>query len=187
MNFRKFASIGIATGLFSSWIAIEHLKNPPQTLANSSLLEFRWDNSSKYKKLYYSQSSKNKRDRSTYYLVIKPGESRTALLKLKVTFPSYFDAKISPKKLTLCKVNVGGMLAKTKCIEKIPAIFEVSKDQSYVEVFPDAPIPSDEAYAMVMKIFNPSSSGMFQLNALGQSPGDVPISSYIGSWSIDIQ
>ena len=38
-----------------------------------------------------------------------------------------------------------------------------------------------------MKIFNPSKQGMFQINALSQSPGDMPISRYIGSWSIDIR
>ena len=78
------------------------------------------------------------------------------------------------------------MLSRTKCIEKIPAVFEVNQTQTSIDVFPDQPIPVGESYAVVMKIFNPNQSGMFQFNALGQPPGDIPISRYLGSWSIDI-
>ena len=184
---KNFRSVILRAGLFSSFLVIGYIGSSSNAFANSSLLEFRWNDSSNYKKLYYWQSAREPRARSTYYFVMKPADRKTAILKLKVTVPSYFKAKISPKKLALCKVQVGGMLAKTKCDKKVPAIFEVAKDQSYFEVFPDSPIPSDgDAYAVVMKIFNPTSAGMFQLNAMAQSPGDVPISSYIGSWSIDI-
>ena len=84
---------------------------------------------------------------------------------------------------------MGGMLEKTRCIEKIPAVFEVNKDEkTSISVFPNQPIPADkEGYAVVMKIFNPSKAGMFQVNALSQSPGDMPISRYIGSWNLDIR
>ena len=37
-----------------------------------------------------------------------------------------------------------------------------------------------------MNVFNPTKSGMFQFNALAQAPGDVPVSGYLGSWSVDM-
>ena len=40
---------------------------------------------------------------------------------------------------------------------------------------------------LVMKIFNPDSTGMYQFNALAQAPGDIPMAGYLGSWSIDIE
>ena len=78
------------------------------------------------------------------------------------------------------------MLSKTKCIQKIPAVIEVAKDQSSVEIFPDTPVNLGSSYAVVMKIFNPTKAGMFQLNALAQPTGEIPIGTYLGSWNIDI-
>ena len=84
-------------------------------------------------------------------------------------------------------MRLGGMLEKTKCIEDIPAVFEVDSKQTSIDVFPDRPIPADNtSFAVVMKIFNPDKSGMYQFNALAQAPGDVPMAGYMGSWNIDI-
>ncbi len=174
------AGIIISAGVFSEGLFVKNAYSYP------SLLEFRWENSRDYRKLYYKQGSKERRDRSTYYLVIKPNDRKTSILKLSVTVPEYFDANISSKKIHLCEATVGGMLAKTKCIKKLPAVIEVNKSQTNIDIFPDQPIPVGGTYAVVMKIFNPSRSGMFQFNALAQPPGDIPISRYIGSWSIDI-
>ncbi len=153
------------------------------------MLEFRWEQDANYKKLYYYQSSKEKRARSTYYFVIKPKNRKTAILKLTINFPEHFDSKVKTRKLKLCRLQIGGMLERTRCKEEIPAVFEVKKDKkTTIEVFPNQPIPVDkEGYAVVMKVFNPSKVGMFQINALSQSPGDMPISRYIGSWNIDIR
>tara|TARA_Y100001968_G_scaffold322240_1_gene357962 strand:+ start:326 stop:916 length:591 start_codon:yes stop_codon:yes gene_type:complete len=160
-----------------------------EVISAPASLEFRWDqDNGPYKKLYYTQSSSEKRDRSTYYLVMKSRHRKTGILKLSITFPDHFDSVLTEKKFKLCKIQIGGMLEKTKCKEYIPADFEVNENQTAVEVFPDEPIPvSKDSYAIVMKIFNPTRSGMFQINATSQSPGDLPISLYLGSWNIDIK
>ncbi len=186
INSRKLAAVtGIGAGLIATGMAIETLN--ASSLKAGSLMEFRWDSSGNYKKLYYWQSSSEKRDRATYYLTIREKDRNAAILKLSITIPDYFDAKIKPKKLSLCKIQLGGMLSKTKCIERIPAVFEVAKDSSEIDIFPSQPIPAEGHFAIVMKIFNPSSAGMFQFNALAQAPGDVPMAGYLGSWNIDIQ
>ncbi len=183
---RNFAVIGITAGLLCTSELFSVNKQGHRALATPSLLEYRWNNSNNYKKLYYWQSSKQRRDRSTYFLVLRPNDRKTAILKLKITIPKYFDAKITPKKLSLCRASLGGMLSRTKCEETIPATFEVSKDNGAIEVFPEKPIPVKSTYAVVMRIFNPNQTGMFQLNAMAQSPGEIPITGYLGSWSIDI-
>ena len=180
----KLAFLGLSIGIAGSSLLIEGISNREATAA-PSFFEYRWDGSSKYKRLYYYQSSKEKRDRSTYYLVMKPRDRKTAILKLTIGLPEYFNANITPKKFSLCRISLGGMLTKTKCIEKIPAIFEVS--QTKIEAFPTQPISTEGAYAVVMKIFNPDSAGMYQFNALAQAPGDVPMAGYLGSWNIDIE
>ena len=159
--------------------------------SNPSFLEFRWEDTGPYKKLYFTQSASGRREKSTYYLVLKGNNRRTGILKLTINLPKYFDSTVKVNKLNLCKVQVGSMVTKTKCKETIPAVFEVTqgkKGTKTIEVFPNNPIPSDkDSYAVVMKIFNPSGNGMYQMNAIAQSPGKLPVSTYIGSWSIDIR
>ncbi|HGY5534373.1 MAG TPA: DUF2808 domain-containing protein [Prochlorococcus sp.] len=178
---------GLTAGLISTSVMLEGIQPPKaQAQGTPSLLEFRWENSTDYKKLYYWQSSTIRRDRSTYYLMLKPKDRKTAILKLTITVPDYFNAKITSDRLSLCLVNLGGMLSRTRCKEQVPAIFEVSEDQTSIDVFPESPIPTGNTYAVVMKIFNPTKRGMFQFNALAQAPGDVPMGGYLGSWLIDI-
>ena len=122
-----------------------------------------------------------------YFLMLKPKDRKSAILKLSITVPEYFNAKIKPSRVSLCRMQLGGMLARSRCKETLPAVIEVNETQTAIEVFPEAPIPTGGTYAVVMKIFNPSNSGMFQFNALAQAPGDVPVAGYLGSWLIDIE
>jgi len=151
-----------------------------------ALLEFRWDGSKDYKKLYYVQSSTAQLERAEYYFMLRPKDRKTAILKLSISVPSYFNARIKPKNLSLCKMKLGGVLSRSRCDEVLPAVFEVNEKQTAIEVFPDTPIPTGGTYAVVMNIFNPNSQGMYQFNALAQAPGDVPVAGYLGSWLIDI-
>ena len=160
---------------------------PPLALANTpSLLEFRWDGSKDYKKLYYVQSSSQQLERAEYFFMLRPKDRKTAILKLSISVPSYFNARIKPKNLSLCRMKLGGVLSRSRCKEVLPAVFEVNEKQTAIEVFPDTPIPTGGTYAVVMNIFNPNSQGMYQFNALAQAPGDVPVAGYLGSWLIDI-
>ena len=163
------------------------LIKPAAAQNTPALLEFRWDSDNDgYRKLYYVQSSSRRRDRSEYYFMLRKKDRKTAILKLSITVPSYFNTSIRPKNLSLCKMDMGGVLSRSKCKEVLPAVFEVNEKQTAIEVFPDTPIPTGGTYAVVMNVFNPSDPGMFQFNALAQAPGDVPISGYLGSWLVDI-
>ncbi len=182
---KKITSWGLAAGIICSGGVFAGFKTEVAN-ATPSLIEFRWDSSKNYRKLYYYQSSSRKRVRAKYFLVLRPKDRKTAILKLTITAPEHFNATIKPRKISLCRMQLGGMLTKTKCLEKIPAVIEVSEDQKTIEVFPDKPVSIEGSVAVVMKIFNPGKRGMFQFNALVQAPGDVPMSGYVGSWNIDI-
>ena len=180
---------GIATaGLLAAAPLMDTLRPAAvQAQGTPALLEFSWENSKDFKKLYYFQSSTVPRDRAEYFLMLKPKDRKSAILKLSITVPEYFNAKIKPSRVSLCRMQLGGMLARSRCKETLPAVIEVNETQTAIEVFPEAPIPTGGTYAVVMKIFNPSNSGMFQFNALAQAPGDVPVAGYLGSWLIDIE
>ncbi len=183
---RLLAGAGTAAALLMG----STLSGMPEQIAHAqgtpSLLEFRWDTDRDYRKLYYYQTSNIDGDRSEWFLTLREKDRKTAILKLTVTVPDYFDSKLKPHRMRLCRTTVGGMMSRSKCLEEIPAVIKVTEDQAAIEVFPDTPLPSDADYSLSIKLFNPQGKRMYQFNALVQAPGDVPMSGYRGSWLIDV-
>ena len=81
--------------------------------------------------------------------------------------------------------EVGSALSRTRCNKTIPATVELASDGKTLEIFPESPVPPDQAIGVVFPVYNPGS-GMYQFNALAQAPGDVPMAGYLGSWVIEI-
>ena len=180
------SSVAVAGGLALLGGLAGLNSRPAMSQGTSGLLEFRWDSGKDYRRLYYYQTSTIANDRSEWYLTLREKDRKTAILKLTVTVPDYFDSKLKPQRMALCKVTKGSMLSRTKCLEEVPATIEVNDNQTAIEVFPDQPVPIDGDYALRIKMFNPQGSRMYQFNALVQAPGDVPMSGYRGSWLVDM-
>ena len=192
MLFNRTAAAGTAMaaalGLAGIGAALAPITAPTAARAQGTpgLVEFRWDNTKDYRKLYFFMTDTARLKRSEYYLILKPKDRKTAILKLTVGIPKSFDVDIQPKNVQLCYMKEGGMLARTRCEKQIPAVVEVSKDGTAVEIFPETPVPVGKTIGVYLNIFNPFNAGMYQFNALAQAPGDVPISGYLGSWLIQI-
>ncbi|KGG20781.1 DUF2808 domain-containing protein [Prochlorococcus marinus] len=181
---KKSFFIGFSTFLFGTGSSIL----APQTSASPGFFEHQWDPEPGYKRLKYYQSSSERNERSTYYLFLKGNDRKEDIKKLTIAIPDYFEARIKTKKLNLCKVKVGGYTARTRCLENIPSLIEVNDKQTIIDIFPEKPIPfNKDNYALVMKIFNPRKRGMFQFRALSQNADEIPISTYLGTWNIDVQ
>ena len=162
----------------------------PKSSASPGFFEYQWDPEPGYRRLKYYQSSSESLDRATYYFFLRGKERKDNIIKLTLKVPDYFEAKINSDKLSLCKVRVGGYQGRTSCLENVPSVIEVSDNQTSIEIFPERPIPRNkDSYAVVMKIFNPRKEGMFQFQALSQSqqPGEIPISTYLGTWNVSVQ
>ena len=183
-TFKKSFFIGFSAVLFGTGASIL----APQTSASPGFFEYQWDPEPGYKRLKYFQSSSERNDRSTYYFFLRGKERKEDIEKLTIAVPDYFEAKIKTKKLSLCKVKVGGYTERTRCLENIPSLIEVNDKQTIIDIFPEKPIPfNKDNYAIVMKIFNPRKRGMFQFRALSQNADEIPISTYLGTWNIDVQ
>ena len=183
-TFKKSFFIGFSAFLFGTGASIL----APQSFASPGFFEYQWDPEPGYKRLKYYQSSSERNERSTYYFFLRGKERKEDIEKLTIAVPDYFEAKIKTKKLNLCKVKVGGYTERTRCLENIPSLIEVNKQQTSIEIFPEKSIPNNkDNYAVVMKIFNPRKRGMFQFKALSQKGRDIPISTYLGTWNIDVQ
>ena len=69
--------------------AVLPLSTPPAVAQNTpSLLEFRWDSDSGYRKLYFVQTSQRRRERSEYFFMLRKKDRKTAILKLSISVPS---------------------------------------------------------------------------------------------------
>ena len=183
---KKAFFIGFSAFIFGTGASIL----APKSSASPGFFEHQWDPEPGYKRLKYYQSSSDKLDRATYYFFLRGKERKDNITKLTLKVPDYFKAKIKPEKLNLCKVKIGGFKGRTNCLENVPSVIQIKNNQTSIEIFPERPIPlNKDNYAVVMKVFNPRKGGMFQFQALSQSqqPGEIPISTYLGTWNISVQ
>ena len=176
--FLGFSALLLSLGAFNS---------APKSSA-SPAFEIQWFPEEGYKKLRYLQSSSERLDRATYYFFLRGKERKADISKLTLRVPENFEAKIKTKKLSFCKVNVGSYTSKTRCLKNIPSKITINPNQTSIDISPERPIPlNKDSYAVVMKIFNPRKRGMFQFQAFSQNVGEIDISTYLGTWNIEVQ
>ena len=152
-------------------------------------LEFQWDQDSNFRRLKWYQKENKRKFRNTIYFFLRPSDRRTDLLKINLAIPKTFKSTLKNEKISFCKVKIGGFESRTKCLEDIPADIEINTDESglrSLDIYPYRPIPSNkDSYAIVLKVFNPKKSGLYQFHSYGQPKGET-FSSYLGSWTIVI-
>ena len=152
-------------------------------------LEFQWNQDSNFRRLKWFQKQDRSKVRNTIYFFFKPSDRKTDLLKINLVIPKTFKSTLKKEKLSFCKVRIGGFESRTKCLEDIPADIEINTDESglrSLDIYPYSPIPSNkDSYAIVLQVFNPKKSGLYQFHSFGQPKGKS-FSSYLGSWTIVI-
>ena len=152
-------------------------------------LEFQWDQDSGYRRLKWYQKENKRRFRNKIYFFFRPSDRTSDLLKINLAIPKTFKSTLDKEKISLCRVRIGGYENRTKCLESIPADIELNTEESSLRslnIYPYSPIPNNkESYAIVLKVFNPKKSGLYQFHSYGQPKGKS-VSSYLGSWTIVI-
>ena len=152
---------------------------------STKALEFQWDNNTGYKALKYYQRSSRKNSRNKIFLFFRPSDRKTGLLTINIKIPKNFKSTFKPKNITLCKAKIGGFSSRTECLENIPSDIEIDNNTKRINIYPISPVPSSkDVYAVVFKINNPQKSGLYQFHSFGKSSGVIPVSSYIGSWTV---
>ena len=159
------------------------IANNPNSLKAG--VEFQWDSNKNFKKLKWFQTEERKNFRNKIYLFLRSSDRKTGLLKISLKVPDRFAPQIKKEKISLCEVRVGGFSSKTKCLKSIPTEIEIDKDNNKVDIFPSSPIPSNKKnIAIRLKVSNPKRGGLYQFHGFGQSSGKVPVSYYLGSWTL---
>ena len=152
-------------------------------------LEFQWNQDSSFRRLRWFQKENKRRLRNKIYFFLRPSDRKTDLLKVNLGIPKTFKSTLKNEKISFCKVRIGGFDSRTKCLEDIPADIEINTDESGLQslnVYPYSPIPTNkDSYAIVLKVFNPRKTGLYQFHSYGQPKGETS-SIYLGSWTIGI-
>ena len=185
MNYQtRFSLRKTINSLFFSGILLSLI---PLNSNSLKALEFQWNPNDGYKKLLWYQRTASKNSKNKIFLFFRPSDRKTGFLSIDINIPDKFKSTLKAKNITLCKAKIGGYTSKSKCINDIPSDIILNKDTKKIEIYPISPVPSDkDTYAIVLKIFNPRKSGLYQFHSFGKSSGPVPVSNYIGSWTISI-
>tara|TARA_Y100001978_G_C23678193_1_gene427590 strand:- start:135 stop:710 length:576 start_codon:yes stop_codon:yes gene_type:complete len=155
--------------------------------STKAAIEFQWNGDENYKQLKWHQKNPTKMAKNKIFFFLRPSDRNTGLIKIYIKIPDNFKSTLKTKNINLCEVNVGGFDSRTKCLKNIPSDIEITNGGKNIDIYPLAPVPSSkDSYAVVFKIVNPQKAGLYQFHSFGKSSGTIPVSSYIGSWTIKI-
>jgi len=115
--------------------------------------------------------------RDRYHLRIPARKIAFAVSKIVINYPDTYRGTFDPKAV---RVEVAG--------ERI-ALDDVAWDRENraIEIYPKEPIPAAKRVEVVLSnVYNPTQIGTHYFNASAQSPGDLPLTRYLGTWIISI-
>ncbi|MGF1604402.1 MAG: DUF2808 domain-containing protein [Thermosynechococcaceae cyanobacterium] len=181
VSLRRFLPVAIASTLITGVPAVTLAQTNPG-------FSFIWggDGPSQKQQLGYVLeygTPGHRHDRHRYKL----GRQSVAMDSITITFPDYFDGKFSAKNVSLRKA-AKSKIFNFKKAEEIPiATVDYDEDSRVLQIVPESPIPAGEkAEVVISNMQNPQSGGTYFINARITSPGDVPLSRYIGTWVVSI-
>jgi Protein of unknown function (DUF2808) len=118
---------------------------------------------------------------------LKMGRQKLAIDGITITYPAYWDGELNEKSITLQEAPKNKFLGFGKVPKIAVSSVKVDKDNRFIEIIPEAPIPAGKAFEIVLSnVQNPRSGGMYYFNASITAPGDLPLKRYIGTWVISL-
>jgi hypothetical protein len=121
---------------------------------------------------------------------LKIGKQDRSISRISISYPDYYQGTFDPKAIELrAGSQRGGFLGfggnRGQKIKLAEATWD--KEGRVIELKPSEPIPAGTPMEIVLSnVKNPSSGGMYYFNARVESPGDLPMMRYIGTWMLSI-
>ena len=112
-----------------------------------------------------------------YRLRISNKKLKIAVAHFVISYPEYYKGSFDDKNI---EVRVKD--------KKVPlSAVKWDKENHVIEIYPQEAVPAGSNVELVLSnVKNPNFGGVFYFNCSVQSPGDVPLSRYIGTWIISI-
>ncbi|MBD3881692.1 DUF2808 domain-containing protein [Phormidium tenue FACHB-886] len=115
--------------------------------------------------------------RDRYHLRIPARKLEFAISKLAISYPDTYEGRFDADSV------------RVEAADKEIVLDEVTWDQEnrVIEIYPQEPIPADTRLEIVLSnVRNPTRVGTHYFNASVQSPGDLPLMRYVGTWILSI-
>jgi len=180
MTFRTFTAAA-AVLLFSGPTPIL-----AQYQSTTPIFQFRPDQSSPFKRLYFSGTSNVRLDRSKYHLVVRKDELPDNTRSFKLFIPRDFYKRFRQGSVSLCTMNMGGYLKKSKCRDQLSyqSSFDDAEQVMYITL--DASLENNFDIGFFAQLNNPMNSGMYQFNLMASTEVDSVKKRYVGSWIVTV-
>lgn len=112
-----------------------------------------------------------------YRLRIPSKQMKLAVAQFSISYPNYFEGQFDTKEI---EVRVRG---KSVPLEEV----NWDRENRVIQIFLREPVPAGNSVELVLSnVKNPTFGGMFLFNCQIQTPGDVPLLRYIGTWILSI-
>lgn len=112
-----------------------------------------------------------------YRLRIPAKKMELAVEQFSITYPDTYRGEFDPDAVA---VKVDG--------DEVP-LDEVTWDSEnrVIDIYPQQPVPAASKVEIVLShVRNPNRVGMHYFNAMVRSPGDLPLTRYVGTWILSI-
>ena len=157
-----------------------------QYQSTTPIFQFRTDQSSSFKRLYFFGTSGERLDRSEYYFVLKKEEQlKNGSQQFELTIPRDFYKRFKSATLNVCTMQRGGFLKKTKCLDDLDFVSSFNDEEQSVLLSLDKPQLAEQDIAFYASLINPISSGLYQFNVLAGLQKENA-KKYLGSWLISV-
>lgn len=112
-----------------------------------------------------------------YRLRVPKNKMKLAVAQFAISYPDYYKGTFDPKSVELL------VQGKSVPIQEV----KWKKEDYVIEIVPVDPVPANSKVEIWLEnVKNPSTGGMFYFNCQVQSPGDLPLYRYIGTWVLQI-
>ena len=157
-----------------------------QYQSTTPIFQYRPDQSSPFKRLYFSGTSNVRLDRSKYHLVVRKDELPDNTRSFKLFIPRDFYKRFRQGSVSLCTMNMGGYLKKSKCRDQLSyqSSFDDAEQVMYVTL--DTSLENKFDIGFMAKLNNPMNSGMYQFNLMASTEVDSVKKRYVGSWIVTV-
>jgi hypothetical protein len=120
-----------------------------------------------------------------YRLRIPAKKLKLAIAQLAISYPDYYNGEFDPKGVEVRLTSAGW---RSKALKTMPLeSVDWDKDNRVIQISLKEPVPAGSNVEIVLSnVRNPDFGGTYYFNCNLQTPGDVPLLRYCGTWIISV-
>ncbi|MGF1493541.1 MAG: DUF2808 domain-containing protein [Microcoleaceae cyanobacterium] len=119
-------------------------------------------------------------DKDRYKLRIPAKKLNLAVELISITYPDYYRGEFDPDEV---EIRINGDKDQSVPLQEV--VWD--EENRFIEIYPEEPIAAGNKLEIVLhNVENPRFGGTYNFNANIRTPGDVPLTRYVGTWILSI-